>query len=205
MILVIEGKLAVTLARRLEPYLSMLDLDVPVLVGADKAAKACVGPFITFLRGVKPLLVNTQSKPRVQTICKDYLSALDKLLPQQTPIPVLQATSSLPVHPPVKKPRPKAKTFNWTVSVQMLMKKASKAESALYFPHKVWFEPGSKLLYWEASGDDRCQSSRLLGVKPQSRAMLTLAVELEGDTKILRFSDSSTYQTWSAEVTKALQ
>lgn len=205
MLLVIEGKLAVTLGRRLDSYLDLLDVDVPRLVGADKAAKAFVGPFITGLRSAKPLLQYTQTdKVQVQTLCKDYLATLDKLLPQQEAPKALPTTASLPVSIPPKKPRAKAKAFSWTVSVQLLMKKASKAEPALYFPHKVWFEPTTKLLYWEASGDDRCQSGRLVSVRQQSRASLTLLVELEGDSKLLRFSDSDTFDTWRTEVTKAL-
>lgn len=206
MLLVIEGKLAVTLGRRLDSYLDLLDIDLPRLIGADKAAKALVGPFITGLRNAKPLLQSTQtSQPQVHALCKDYLATLEKLLPQQEPPKSLPTTASLPVSLPPKKPRAKAKAFSWTVSVQLLMKKASKAEPALYFPHKVWFEPTTKLLYWEASGDDRCQSGRLLGVRQQSRASLTLLAELEGDSKLLRFSDSNTFDTWRTEVTKALE
>ena len=204
--LVLEGKLALMLGRRLDTYLDLLDIDVPKLVGADKAAKALVGPFITSLRNCKPLLQNTQTcKPQVQTLCKDYLTTLDKLLPPQEQPKSLPTTASLPVSLPPKKPRAKAKVFSWTVSVQLLMKKASKAEPALYFPHKVWFEPTTKLLYWEASGDDKCQSARLVSVKQQSRASLTLLMELEGDSKLLRFSDSETFDTWRTEVAKALE
>ena len=211
----LEGKLTITVARRLDSYLDFFDQDLATLFHTETALRYVAGPYLSLLSHCKDVLKQScASRTEVRSICETYIQDIDILNPSGQPqeakptVAVVPAPSPSPVQRVPSKPKPKVgkKAFSWTVTVQLLMKKATKGEPALYFPHKVWFEPQTKRLYWEASGDDRCQSGEVGSVKVQSKSSLTLQVVMAGgDVKVLRFSDAETFQTWSVEVLKVVE
>jgi hypothetical protein len=112
---------------------------------------------------------------------------------QQTSLPV-------PASEPAQPTRPAAvQESDWTITVPLLVKRAAAGAPALYFPHKVWFEPDSKRLYWQASGDDVCLCDVVQSAKVLNRVAMTLQIALatRDAMKVLKFKDAGVFKSWT--------
>ena len=92
----------------------------------------------------------------------------------------------------------------WKVSVQLLVKKASKTEAAQYSPHCIWFEPGKKTLLWQAIGEEIIHSDHVLSAKIPPKSTLLLQIECAEGVKWARFTDPERFSSWSQRLLKAL-
>lgn len=102
------------------------------------------------------------------------------------------------------KPRLEAKESVWTVSILLLTKKASRAEPALYTPYSMWFEPGRKMLFWKAVGEDMVHSELVLSAKIPAKSTLLIHIECADGVKVVRFVDTERFATWSQRLIKAV-
>lgn len=102
------------------------------------------------------------------------------------------------------KPRVETKESVWTVSILLLTKKATRAEPALYSPHSMWFEPGRKMLFWKAVGEEIIHSEQVLSAKIPAKSSLLIHIECVDGVKVVRFVDTERFATWSQRLIKAV-
>lgn len=104
------------------------------------------------------------------------------------------------------KPVPETKESDWTITVQVLVKRSVGGTPALYFPHKVWFEPETKRLFWQASGDDLCLCDAVQTAKVLNKVAMTFQVTLAtpDSTKVLKFKDATLFKTWTERFLSSL-
>jgi len=113
---------------------------------------------------------------------------------------IQQASLPTPSPEPVKPTKPvAAPESDWTITVPVLVKRAAAGAPALYFPHKVWFEPESKRLYWQASGDDVCLCDVVQSAKVLNKVAMTLQIALatKDAAKVLKFKDAGVFKSWT--------
>lgn len=100
--------------------------------------------------------------------------------------------------------RLESKESVWTVSILLQTKKATRAEPALYTPHSLWFEPGRKMLFWQAVGEENPHSEVVLTAKIPPKSSLLLHIECMDGLKVVRFTDPERFATWSQRLIKAV-
>lgn len=120
---------------------------------------------------------------------------------------IQQSSLPTPSAEATKATKPAVPESDWTITVPVLVKRAAAGAPALYFPHKVWFEPQSKRLYWQASGDDVCLCDGVRSAKVLNKVAMTLQIALETQdaAKVLKFKDAGVFKSWTDRLLAVLQ
>mmetsp|Transcript_8605 Transcript_8605/g.8561 ORF Transcript_8605/g.8561 Transcript_8605/m.8561 type:complete len:122 (+) Transcript_8605:480-845(+) len=80
----------------------------------------------------------------------------------------------------------------WKTKIQMQLKKGSNR----FFAFNIWFDLKKKHIIWRAEGDDKTLSDEIVSCKIKDYENLLLEVVLTNSTKLFKFYDIKSLNTW---------
>lgn len=90
----------------------------------------------------------------------------------------------------------------WVVRVQMQLQKTQQIDSVRFFPHKIWYKPRTKQLFWQAQGDEliACEILQDLEILNKIGMIAQATLKDTGSTKVIKFLDRTSFQEWTEKV-----